>query len=76
MKTLTPTMQEQMMDEIDIFAAQDLADRHGKPVYAYAYFNGQYRDMLTLPKLTFNPPKSKSSGGLSRAVMLVTKPGL
>ena len=52
MPTNHPTIKEQMMDEIDLFDAQDLADRTNKTIYATALFDGQERVMLTVPRLT------------------------
>lgn len=73
--TTTQIIKEQMMDEIDLFDAQDLADRTGKTVYATALFDGHERVMLTTPRLTTQRPTTASRGEILQAVMIVTRPG-
>lgn len=75
MTTTHPTIEEQMKDEIDLFDAQDLADRTGKTVYATALFDAHERVMLTVPRLTTQRPTTRSRGEILQGVMIVTRPG-
>lgn len=75
MKTLTP-MLTQAMAEIDLFEAQDLADRTGKTVYATALFD-KSRKMLTIPQLTTDRPSHthRTPTNQIHFAMVVTYPG-